>query len=143
MNRLYLFICICSLFILSCVQQKEELTKQEEIPDASVELSDEFQEFYAKFHADSIFQLSHIQFPLQTKGADPSGNLTIAKEDWIINKPIDLSEGFFEQQFVPIGDNLLIEYINHTSAPLYMERRFAKLKTEWMLIYYTDLRQYN
>lgn len=141
MNQLYLITF--SLFIISCAHQTDNAIEQTEASVATVELSDEFLDFYAKFHEDSTFQISHIQFPLQTKGTDPSGNLTIAKEDWVINKPIDLSEGFFEQEYVPVGDNLLIEYINHTSAPLYMERRFAKLMDEWKLIYYTDLRQYN
>lgn len=141
MNQLYLFTFF--LLIVSCAHQTDEAIKQEAAPAPTIELSDEFLDFYAKFHDDSTFQVSHIQFPLQTKAVDPSGSMTIAQEDWVINKPIDLSKGFFEQQYVLVGDNLLIEYINHTSAPLYMERRFAKLKDEWMLIYYTDLRQYD
>jgi len=141
MNQLYLITFF--LFFISCAHQTDDAIEQTEASASKVELSDEFLEFYTKFHNDSTFQIDHVQFPLQTKGADASGNLTIAKEDWVINKPIDLSEGFFEQEYVPVGENLIIEYINHTSAPLYMERRFAKLKDEWMLIYYTDLRQYN
>ena len=137
------FLSLFCILLIGCSNTTNPSADQKKMDTPALEISKEFQEFYTKFHEDSIFQLAHIQFPVQTKAIDPAVVQTIAKEDWVINKPIDLSEGFFEKQFVPVGDNLLIEYINHTSAPLFMERRFARLKKEWMLIYYTDLLQYN
>lgn len=106
--------------------------------------SDSFAEFYAQFHADSVYQMEHIPFPI---GGMPSfTNSDLAQtpdfqwtlENWRLHRPLESKE--FTQEFTQLGDGLIEEQILHQSGRFGMLRRFARMGDgEWYLIYFADL----
>lgn len=105
-----------------------------------------FRTFYEKFHADSVFQLSHIRFPLE--GIPPVEDATVdtdnfkwQQEDWVLHRPFNSMEGSFVRNFQPVGNDLVIEQIRHASANYGMQRRFAREGDSWVLIYYAAMNE--
>ncbi len=106
--------------------------------------SESFAEFYAQFHADSIYQMEHIPFPI---GGMPSfTNSDLAQmpdfqwtaENWRLHRPLESKE--FTREFTQLGDGLVEEQILHQSGRFGMLRRFARMGDgEWYLIYFADL----
>lgn len=137
------YFLIGFLLFTACGQGEAE---PNEITGSSTEKPEplaEFIQFYEQFHQDSLFQIEHILFPLAgapsmlTNQAVPSG-FKWQREDWVMQQPLD-PDGEFKQQFSPVDEALVIEYIVHESGKYAMERRFARLGDEWNLIYYSDL----
>lgn len=103
---------------------------------------DDFQAFYMRFHNDEDFQLAHIPFPI--KGAPDNAankpeydeNFTWTRDNWVINKPVDLEKTQFRRELQAVSDELVIEKLIHESGSYSMVRRFAKMEGQWMLIYY-------
>lgn len=122
--------------------ETENIATSESTEEEGLRLPQDFVLFYDKFHSDSLYQLEHILFPLEGLPPDTdsitanSGNFRWQRKDWILHKHFDSMEGNFSQQFVPMGDAMVIEQIRHTQAAYGMQRRFAKMDGEWQLIYY-------
>jgi hypothetical protein len=102
----------------------------------------DFDTFYELFHSDSLYQMAHIQFPLQGVSSRPEDHGTgfrWEKEDWRIHRSFDASSSF-RSEFTSLGDDLVIENIIHKNGQYGMERRFSRLGgDEWYLIYYAAL----
>ena len=136
-------LLISFLLLAACGQKEANPNEATPSTPSEPEPLAEFIQFYEQFHQDSIFQMEHILFPLAgmpsmlTNEAIPS-DFRWQREEWRMQKPLD-PEGEFKQQFSPVDDALIIEYIVHQTGKYAMERRFAKLGEEWNLIYYSDL----
>ena len=108
-------------------------------------LPEDFNTFYQKFHQDSLYQMSHITFPLE--GIPPqadsstiaSGNFRWQKKDWVLHKDFDTKLGEFHKNISQIADGMIIEQITHDNGQFGMQRRFAKIGGEWNLIYYSAM----
>jgi hypothetical protein len=128
-------VSLTLLIILGC---KPEAKKSE-----TGEVSD-FTAFYERFHQDSAFQMEHILFPLQglPSSADSAQlldrNFRWQAEDWAIHRPIPANSDF-SSKLLPVDEALVIEQIIHNSGDYAIERRFAKMNDEWLLIYYAGL----
>ncbi len=111
----------------------------------SPELPPDFINFYQQFHDDSSFQIAHIMFPLAGIPANAdtlSSNLKEFKwqlEDWKIHRPFDQSLTGYTKEYSKFEDGIVIETIAQKQVGVGMERRFAKIDTEWMLIYYAGM----
>jgi len=143
-KEIFFFIFI----FISIVSCKNKETKEEvEINVPAISESADFQDFYNKFSADSLFQLEHIVFPLEGMKSqkdsldipDPAFRWTL--ENWVIHHAYDDMNGTYIREFFDIP-NLVIEKISDTSGQYSMERRFAKLSSGWHLIYYREMGKY-
>ena len=109
-------------------------------------VADDFQNFYERFHNDSLFQVMHIVFPLEgipprdSLGEVPE-NFRWQKKQWVIHGPFNNKDGNFVQEFTPVSDDMMIEQIKDTGGNFGMQRRFAKMSGEWHLIYYAAMNQ--
>lgn len=109
----------------------------------------DFQQFYAKFHADSLYQVAHINWPLpgmDVVQTDSSHADLVHKEwqpaEWRMHQAVDFSSGDFEQELQLLGDVMVIERIRTAGANYGLERRFAKRPNgEWELIYYAYMHE--
>lgn len=104
--------------------------------------ADDFDAFYQKFHADSAYQMQHIQFPLPGVSAmsdeDPA-TFRWEADAWQPHRLLDPQTTGFESEFVHLGDDLVIEKIINRKQGIAMERRFSKLGgSQWLLIFYAD-----
>lgn len=129
-NCAILFICL-----FGC--QAPEGEQIEENPD------DGFETFYIRFHQDSLYQLEHIQFPLQGVSSNPTDHHSAfrwERSDWVIHKRFNEAESGFRSEFTQLGDDFIIERIVDRKGLYGMERRFSRLGGEdWYLIYYAAL----
>lgn len=104
-----------------------------------------FETFYEKFHKDSVFQMQHINFPLQglpdnyKNKPDYAPDFRWTTENWNLNKPLDLEATHFVRSFVAVSDELIIEKLQFESGEYGMERRFSMMNGEWKLIYYAGI----
>ncbi|MEM6377486.1 MAG: hypothetical protein AAF705_04680, partial [Bacteroidota bacterium] len=75
---------------------------------------EDFQQFYERFHKDSLYQMEHITFPLQgvpdnvANAENYTENFTFEPSTWVINKTIDLEKSKFQRSLRPIGAQLII-----------------------------------
>jgi hypothetical protein len=125
------------LLIIGCCSCKSEKEKITGVIDD--EMPSDFLPFYQTFHADSIFQLSHIVFPLEGKRVDEAGLTAWNKEQWVLHKPFS-AMGTFTRQLSAFN-GIVIEKIIDNSGQYDMERRWSKLSDEWYLIFYKEMGQ--
>lgn len=130
-------------------KQKSDSPKVESVTTANAELPADFNAFYEKFHTDSLYQMSHISWPLQgdrSRQVDSTHyqktDATWEQSNWTMHHPVDYSSGDFKRQVQTLGDGLVVEYILITAGGYGIERRFAKQPDgEWNLIYYSDMQE--
>lgn len=111
---------------------------------AVVEIPEDFRLFYDRFHSDTTFQLEHIVFPLSGLPANadtltPGTNFKWEKEGWRWHRPVDPTLTGFEREWQMLSRELISETISQKAAGFGMRRRFAKMDTDWMLIYYAGM----
>lgn len=149
MTRL-LLLCCAAVLALSACKNDGKLPGSSSDTDqnkASAQPSAEFMAFYEKFHADSLYQMQHIAWPLrgETTAPDESGadNRRLAvwtPDTWRMHRPLDMSTGEFKRSWEVLGDELVLERIRYAAANYGMERRFTKRDDgEWELVYYLDM----
>jgi hypothetical protein len=150
-NVAILSMLVWSLVLLSCggnqnAPEKAFEPNLEVTPDDSTtELPDDFVKFYDQFHADEAFQLEHITWPLRglPDKADTSvvnqNDFYYLKEGWKMHHKLRDPEGIFDHYFAIVDPKLIIEKIEMNTTNLSMERRFAKMDGEWMMIYYIGM----
>ena len=129
--------------ILGCNQKEETSTIQANA------VPQDFMDFYRKFHSDSLFQISHINFPLEglPSYADPEdlkdGKFYWKLDEWQFQRSIDFEFSDFERVLMPINDFLIEETILHKKDKLALQRKYVKFGEEWTLIYYSGLNPYS
>jgi hypothetical protein len=122
--------------------KNEQKLPQEETKD----LPEDFVKFYNKFHNDSLFQVAHIEFPLE---GYPSGNLKDSTlngaefrwtaDKWQMHRLATFDGTQFTRTFespMPIVVNEIIIQKQNGYGTL---RRFLKRGDEWHLIFYSDM----
>lgn len=135
-KALFLSALVAASVWTSCSNKKEAAPQQD--PDS-------FEAFYQRFHEDTAFQMTRITFPLEgiPAFADSSqmygGDFRWQRENWVPHRITDSLMLNFDREFVQLGDDLIIEYMNHKSAGIGMERRFGYLGDGWNLIYYAGM----
>ena len=140
--RLSLLIVTLWLTIAACRRPGGE-TGSAVSPEMEA-LYGDFVTFYERFHADSAFQMEHILFPLP--GVPRNADSTVLvngfqwqREDWVVHRPVDYANSDFKREFIPFGDDILIEQIRHQRNDLGMIRRWQRSDGDWYLIYYAAL----
>lgn len=115
---------------------------------ASENMPPDFLAFYEKFHTDSLYQMSHINWPLQGDKTVPvdSTTLQLREVQWearnwrMHHANFDLNDYRIERQ--AIGDIMVVERVMAKAVNYGIERRFAKQPDgEWALIFYSDMRE--
>lgn len=127
-------ICISLIIAFTACKKKE--------PAAGADLPADFVVFYEKFHADSIYQIDHIRFPLEgmptvSDNAVPT-DFHWDMNDWVMHKPFTESNEF-NRELTMVDSTIVIEKIRLKNNEYGMERRFAKFGNEWQLIYYAAM----
>ncbi len=120
-------------------------SQQEEPTTSSAELPADFVAFYERFHLDSLYQMNHIDFPLE--GTPPMHDTLTLQEpsfrwkasEWILHKPFAQDLQGYQQSFLKFEDGIIIEKIIQAQVNIGMERRFVKREDEWVLIYYAAM----
>jgi hypothetical protein len=110
-------------------------------------LPQDFVTFFDRFHADTAFQIAHINFPLE--GLPNSAGDTLAnsseryfwqRDKWQFHRPFTDPSHQFEQWYELLNNRVIEHWIWMKGTNLFLQRRFAKLDDEWYLIYYAGMR---
>ena len=135
----YNFICLIVFASLACKTVTENKPKSQE--QESSFLSEEFETFYQQFHSDSLYQMSHIIFPLEGRTYDEY-NKPIRKlwtiDNWVLHKEFDDMGGTFVRSYSEFGGIISEKVIDDRNISN-MERRFSKIQNKWHLIYYDPI----
>ena len=111
--------------------------KQAEKSDSTPNLAEEgdipsdFLQFYMRFHSDSLFQLNHIDFPIDRKKENEQWTI----DNWKMHTAFDDMGGQFQQTFKNFN-GLIIEYVRDQSGAFSLEKRFVKSSEGYKLMYY-------
>jgi hypothetical protein len=139
-------ICLFALSILhfSCKNSTSSpIQKAAEMSD----LPKDFLNFYQQFHSDSLYQITHIEWPLKGEKAVPGADgldkkvlTTWEPEAWIMQHQPDLAKLDLKRSVETISDVLIIERLSYPMVNYGMERQFYKDEdNEWRLIYYSEM----
>lgn len=128
-------VCIRLFFVLAATAGTSSCgnDRAAPLPELPPEYAD-FPGFYQRFHADSAFQMAHIQFPLMGKSDTSAWQV----KEWTLHRPVDYDRSDFTREFTPVGEDILVEHIIHRMGDYGMVRRWARLGDEWSLIYYAE-----
>jgi hypothetical protein len=101
---------------------------------------EEFDTFNEKFHDDSSFQLSRVDFPIKGYFIENNEEKKWTKENWMIHKtPVGKTkEGQFEVEVIKKEDTV-IEKIWIKNSEFYVERRFRRKDGKWYLVFFKDI----
>ena len=136
MKRYLLF----SLGLLGCILIGTSCKNKTAGAPAAV--SSDFIAFYDRFLSDSLFQVEHIQFPLEgipdnADSADVAdGNFRWERENWKMHRKFDPKQTGFKVNLESFGSDIITERILHERGRYAMLRRYAKMDGDWRLIYY-------
>lgn len=136
-NVILLLLTLWVLFLVYNKMVNREPQSTAEITPSR--LTTEFLNFYDTFHADSIFQMQHIDFPLEGMEKDSTGIRDIfwTAEEWVLHKPMmELSD--YNRSYA-VNPRLVVEIVEDRSKVFKMERRFFKDDGTWELIYYEEM----
>ena len=139
-------ITILVVFVfVSCKQNNEKpnLNSQTEnkILKSKIEETENFEEFNKKFHSDSLFQVSRVDFPIEGKHIHGFERYNWTKKNWEF-LTITVSEktefGEYEHSLVKT-DSLITERFWIPDSGFEVERQFKLINNKWFLIYFNDI----
>jgi hypothetical protein len=111
----------------------------------------DFKTFYEKFHTDSIYQMSHISWPLKGVGDKKNdSSMVVGKifrewepETWILHKPFNVEGSTeFARTLEVYGEEMVVERIKTLALNYGQERHFTRREDgDWELIYYAEMQE--
>ncbi len=142
-NSLIFLMGLLLFGLISCKSDAKESNQEEErevfVPDKT------FAPFYARFHSDSVYQMAHINFPLQgmPERIDSTSLATKSffwdKDSWVIQHDFDEKETGFTKNINAVSPTMVEEKIVDETGQFGIVRRFVKIDGEWYLIYFSGL----
>ena len=108
---------------------------------------EDFEAFYQRFHADSLFQMEHIAFPLaglptHADSLEDGKSFFWQEDNWVLHRAFDNSLTGYERSRKRFESDIIVETIVQKDTDIGMIRRFVKMDDEWMLIYYAAMNQF-
>lgn len=134
-----IFIASC-LVLISCQNNKEESSALN-VKDKKIKTIENFDQFDAHFHSDSLFQISRIDFPIEGLSVSGFDKHKWTKENWeFMVVPVSSKNkiGNYEHSLVKT-DTLVIERFWIPDSGFEVERQFKLIKDKWFLVYYNDI----
>ena len=139
--------------MLSFVQCSEQKRNVEPGSGSRVnEKAESFDEFYRRFHTDSLFQLERVVFPLpgfnselhysnpgkdsvyMLDGEPVNGHWSSA--DWVMHRQPTIDPDM--KMDITRSDSVAIERTYIPGTEFSMKRIFKRLNSAWYLVYYKD-----
>lgn len=119
-------------------KSKPEISEKSkpEIKSPSVNKAENFDAFYQRFHKDSLFQISRVQFPLKGQQISMKGTKTWKKDSWLMIKAkaneVDRSQ--FNVKTVKKDDSYF-EGIYCKNCVFSFEMEYRLINGKWYLVY--------
>ncbi|CAM3431930.1 hypothetical protein [Flavobacterium chungbukense] len=134
------------IFFLSCNKNKVEESNldsqtKNSFESKKTETAENFEEFNKKFHSDSIFQVSRVDFPIEGKHVSGFEQYNWTRKNWeFLAIPVaEKTEiGEYEHSLIKT-DSLIIERFWIPDSGFEVERQFKLINNKWFLISYNDI----
>lgn len=143
-----LILAFTSIFLNCTNKAKQESDLNSKIPNvdrvarfAKRELPENFDEFNKKFHSDSIFQVSRVDFPIEGKHITGFEQSNWTRKNWqfqVIPVAEKTEIGEYQHSIIKT-DTLITEKFWIDNIGFEVERQFKLIKNKWFLIYYNDI----
>ncbi len=140
----FVFILICALVLVQCNRKSNPVTnknvkpivKSESSGTASTKKAENFDNFYVRFHKDSLFQVSRVQFPLKGKKENLKGSSSWTKEKWMMIKATsnEVDRNEFNVKTVKNADSYF-EGIYCKNCGFSFEMEYRLINGKWYLVY--------
>jgi len=103
-------------------------------------IAEDFDRFYQKFHADSVFQLSRIKYPLGGYRADGVDEYKWTKGNIPLMKTMiyDVDTTIYKVTYKKT-ESQFIQKVWLENSGFSSESRFRLIKNRWYLVYVLDL----
>jgi hypothetical protein len=103
--------------------------------------AESFDSFNTRFHADSVFQLTRIPFPIDGQCVNDVENSRWSKKNWeFLKTPVSLNADTAEcRHSLIMTDTLVTEKFWIDQSGFKVERRFRLRDGKWFLVYYDDI----
>lgn len=155
MRKIYIYLLLfISILFVKCKNNVKETSTNEDKQEAK--LPQEFLDFLTEFESDSVYQITHIVFPLEGAIRAPkeeedtldsvdtdSTNVEVMipykwrKNKWKLHSKFNNYDNIFTRKYIAVSEDLIIEKTSGVNGLFQMERRFAKMSDGWNLIYYS------
>lgn len=134
-------IVIASFVLLIACQNKKDDSSVLEVKTKTIKNAENFDEFNKRFHSDSIFQISRVDFPIDGISVSGFDRHNWTKENWkFLSIPVSEKNEIKEYQHTLIKtDTLITERFWIPDSGFEVERQFKLLKNKWFLVYYNDI----
>ncbi len=141
-------LLVLSLCLTNCKKSgSTEQTLASETEEVIDTLPDDFVEFFELFHSDSVYQMEHINFPLEGLPSSLEETDTVAtqrffwqRKEWVKHNPFTDPSGQFEHWYEVLDPRIIEHWVQLKGTRMVIHRRFAKLDDGWYLIYYAGMR---
>jgi len=146
-RRLAILMGIVTLFSCNGTIKESTKTKDQgnadltpEVAKPKTETSEDYSTFYNRFHADSLFQMSRIKFPIEGYFTDTLGNeVKWSKSNWIMHRTkIQDADTLVYTIKLSGSPTLKKEELYIEGGGFRVERQFQKMNGKWYLIEYID-----
>lgn len=151
-----LILAICFIFLIlfsSCNKNRDSENSVSEIQPKNIEhavdttsakkkiVVENFEEFNKKFHSDSLFQVSRVDFPIEGKHVSGFEQYSWNRKNWqfqVIPVAEETEIGEYQHSLVKT-DTLITERFWIQDSGFEVERQFKLIGNKWFLIYYNDI----
>jgi len=100
---------------------------------------EDFEAFYKKFYADSVFQLSRIEFPMLGTSPNNDGQpFYWTLENWKIIKGLDEEDPDIERQVIDMGEVMQEKII--VQRRFMIQLMYSLINDKWYLTSYSGIR---
>ena len=123
-------LCLMLGLVFACHSQRKSL---------AIEKTENFDEFYVKFHSDSLFQVQRMVFPLEGGRYDYDTEEKWTRENWRMKKvtvyQVDPSEFSVE---LNKEDTMVFERIYIPNSGFDFQCRYKLIDGKWYMVYCLD-----
>lgn len=140
------FCLIGVLIIASCNMEQKGNTAENEKKEVQsvVQSPEKFNDFYVKFYADSVFQISRVVFPLPGDNSDgynpeePEKEYFWKKEEWLLLQTPPVNDTIYKKT-LDVKDSVAMEEIIIPDSGFRIKRKFQLKEGQWFLTNYIHL----
>lgn len=128
------------LILISCQDKKGEPSTLDS-KKTLITKRENFDRFNIRFHSDSVFQISRVDFPIDGISVSGFERHNWKKENWkFITVPVSEKNEVenYEHSLIK-NDTLVIEKFWIPDSGFEVERQFKLIKNKWFLVYYNDI----
>jgi hypothetical protein len=138
----YSKIIFLAAFLISIgCQHKNKKSSNLNVKPTKTETNEKFDEFNIRFHSDSIFQISRIDFPIEGLSVSGFDKHKWTKQNWeFMIIPVSEKNKIDDYEHSLIAnDTLVIERFWIPDSGFEVERQFKLIRNKWFLVYYNDI----